>query len=109
MATPKQIALRVGVALAIGLLMAQFVRPGLARPPAMADLKAPRSVKQIFRASYYPCHSNELQLAWFDEIVPAYQLVGDLPIDPLGWSVITSGLNPPRTVRCCNVRKCGSH
>lgn len=62
MATPKQIALRVGVALAIGLLMAQFVRPGLARPPAMADLKAPRSVKQIFRASYYPCHSNELQL-----------------------------------------------
>ena len=75
MATPKKIALRGGAALTIGLLVAQFVRPGLPRPPAVADLKAPAPVKQIFRTACYPCHSNEVRLAWFDEVVPAYQLV----------------------------------
>lgn len=75
MATPKQKALRGGVALGIGLLAAQFVRPVLPRPPAMTDLKAPAPVKQIFTTSCYPCHSNEVRLAWFDVVVPAYQLV----------------------------------
>ena len=75
MAIPKELSLRVGAGVAIGFLAAQFLRPELPRPPRTAELQAPAAVKQIFRTSCYPCHSNEVRLAWFDEIVPAYQLV----------------------------------
>ncbi|MEO8660516.1 MAG: cytochrome P460 family protein [Bryobacteraceae bacterium] len=56
-------------------LLAQLVHPNWTNPPVVADLQVPPAVKQILRTSCYPCHSNETRLSWFDQIVPAYQLV----------------------------------
>jgi Haem-binding domain/Cytochrome P460 len=60
---------------AIVFLLLQFVRPVLTTPPATAELQVPSDVKQILQTSCYACHSDEKRLAWFDKIVPAYQLV----------------------------------
>jgi hypothetical protein len=61
--------------LALVFLLLQLVRPKLTNPPATADFEAPADVKEILRKACYACHSNETRLSWFDEIVPAYQLV----------------------------------
>lgn len=71
----KSVILRVAAGLALTLVLAQFVRPDFPYSPASADLQVPPAVKQILRNSCYPCHSNATRLSWFDEIVPAYQLV----------------------------------
>src|ERR1700686_3987623 len=63
-----------GVGLAVFIAI-QFVRPTITHPPVTADLAAPPEVKQVLRASWYDCHSNETRLAWFDKIAPAYWLV----------------------------------
>jgi hypothetical protein len=57
------------------LIAIQFIRPSISHPPVTADLEASAEVKQILRTACYDCHSNEIKLAWFDQIVPAYWLV----------------------------------
>jgi hypothetical protein len=69
------IGLRVGAGLALLFLMLQLVRPELTNPPVSAELHTSPEVESILRTSCYACHSNETRLSWFDEIVPAYQLV----------------------------------
>jgi len=66
---------RIVVVMTVLFFALQLWRPKFKNPPAMADFEAPSDVKQILRGSCYACHSNETQLAWFDKIVPAYQLV----------------------------------
>jgi hypothetical protein len=61
-------------ALAAGLVI-QFVRPAIDHPPVPAELQVPAEVRAILRNSCYNCHSNETQLSWFDQPVPAYWLV----------------------------------
>jgi mono/diheme cytochrome c family protein len=63
----------VSLIILFGLL--QFARPELSHKPTYAELQAPAAVTQILKQSCYSCHSNELRLSWFDEIVPAYWLV----------------------------------
>ena len=53
----------------------QFIHPKIENPPATGSLSAPPEVVSIIRTSCYDCHSNETNLKWFDEIVPAYWLV----------------------------------
>ena len=60
------------VVIVIGL---QFVRPAIKNEPVTAELSAPPQVRQILRTACYDCHSNETNLSWFDQIVPAYWLV----------------------------------
>jgi len=59
----------------IGFAAIQLVRPRIGNPPVTADLQAPPEVKRILKNSCYNCHSNETQLAWFDQAAPAYWLV----------------------------------
>jgi len=66
---------RTAAGLALLFLLVQLVRPELTNPPATADFEAPADVKRILRKACYACHSTETRLSWFDEIVPAYQLV----------------------------------
>ncbi len=73
--TPKRSFLGVITGLVLTLVVAQFIRPELLRSPVSADLQVTPEVKQILSNSCYPCHSNQPRLRWFDEIVPAYQLV----------------------------------
>ena len=66
---------RIVAVLTFLFLALQLWRPELKNPAATGDFEAPSDVEQILRRSCYACHSNETQLTWFDEIVPAYQLV----------------------------------
>jgi Haem-binding domain/Cytochrome P460 len=62
------------VLLVIGIAI-QFIRPRLDNPPVTAEISAPPEVKAILQRACYNCHSNQTQLAWFDEPAPAYWLV----------------------------------
>ncbi len=53
----------------------QVVRPRIPSRPATAEVQAPPAVKQILEAKCYSCHSDQVRLSWFDQIVPAYWLV----------------------------------
>ena len=55
--------------------MLQFVRPSIPVKPATAEVHAAAEVKQILEKHCYSCHSDQLRLSWFDQIVPAYWLV----------------------------------
>ncbi len=66
---------RISAGLALLFLAMQLVRPKLPSSPSVAELQAPKAVKQILEKSCYACHSNERKLSWFDEIAPAYWLV----------------------------------
>lgn len=57
------------------LFLLQFIRPAIPVKSYEAELDAPDAVKHVFEKDCYSCHSNQRQLAWFDEIVPAYWLV----------------------------------
>jgi hypothetical protein len=56
-------------------LALQFVRPKLANSPVTAEIQAPPRVRAILKNSCYSCHSNQTELPWFDQVVPAYWLV----------------------------------
>jgi Haem-binding domain/Cytochrome P460 len=62
------------ILLVIGIAI-QFIRPGLDNPPVTAEISAPPEVKAILQRACYNCHSNQTQLAWFDEPAPAYWFV----------------------------------
>lgn len=66
---------RLLVAACIIVLAAQLVRPTIDNPPVTAGFSGPADVKAIFQRACYNCHSNQTQLAWFDQIVPASWLV----------------------------------
>jgi hypothetical protein len=53
----------------------QVVRPGIPVRPATAELQATPEVQRILDKGCYSCHSDQLRLSWFDQIVPAYWLV----------------------------------
>lgn len=53
----------------------QCVRPGIPAGPATAEIQAPENVRRILDKGCYSCHSGQLRLAWFDQIVPVYWLV----------------------------------
>jgi hypothetical protein len=57
------------------LIGIQFIRPRLDTAAAMTDLMVPTDVKQIIERACYDCHSNKTNLAWFDQLAPAYWLV----------------------------------
>ena len=63
----------VAIAL-IGFAAIQLIRPRIGNPPVTAELQTSPKVRRILRNSCYNCHSNETQLAWFDQIAPAYWL-----------------------------------
>ena len=66
---------RIAGGLSLLFLALQFIRPALTSPPVRAEVNVPVDVKRILNRACYSCHSNKKRLLWFDEIVPAYQLV----------------------------------
>lgn len=60
-------------------LCVQAIRPQLTTPPVIAEIAVPDNVKNILIKSCYDCHSNQTNLRWYDEVVPAYwQVVKDV-------------------------------
>ena len=66
---------RLIVAGFILFVLLQLVRPGIPSQPPTAEVQAPPAVKQVLSKSCYSCHSDQPQLAWFDQIQPARWLV----------------------------------
>jgi hypothetical protein len=67
-----------GRIIVVGLVLIailQVIRPGIPAKPATAELESPGEVKQILEKDCYSCHSDQLRLSWFDQIVPGYWLV----------------------------------
>jgi hypothetical protein len=64
--------LLIGIVIFVAI---QFIRPPLDNAPAVADLNAPPQVKAILQRACYDCHSNQTQLAWFDQPAPIYWVV----------------------------------
>jgi hypothetical protein len=74
----------------------QVVRPGIPAKPATAELQTPTQVKYLLEKDCYSCHSDQLRLAWFDQIVPAYWLVRhDILIAREHLNFSTLGSKPP--------------
>ncbi len=61
--------------LAVIFAAMQFFRPTLDNPPVTGELKAPPEVKAVLERACYDCHSNQTQLRWYDQVVPAYWAV----------------------------------
>jgi hypothetical protein len=53
----------------------QAVRPTIPARPATAEVQAPPEIRRILEKDCYSCHSDQPQLSWFDQVVPAYWLV----------------------------------
>lgn len=56
-------------------LCLQLIRPEITNPAVAADSTLPEPVASIIKAKCYDCHSNQTELKWFDQVVPAYWLV----------------------------------
>lgn len=63
---------RIILILVVLVSLAQLYRPEIPMPPVTGDFDGPPEVKHIFKTSCYDCHSNETELAWFDNINPIY-------------------------------------
>lgn len=64
--------------LLIFFLLIQFYRPEISyQPVTQSDINVPGDVKSILKRSCYDCHSNQTNLKWFDQVVPAYWVVAD--------------------------------
>jgi Cytochrome P460/Haem-binding domain len=53
----------------------QAVRPSIPAGPATSEVQAPPEIRRILEKDCYSCHSDQPQLSWFDQVVPAYWLV----------------------------------
>ncbi|SEW50096.1 heme-binding domain-containing protein [Chitinophaga arvensicola] len=63
--------------LLIAFIGIQFIRPHIPNPPATGRPDVPADVEAVLRKACYDCHSNEVHLAWFDQISPAIWLVAN--------------------------------
>jgi mono/diheme cytochrome c family protein len=71
----RTLGLLAGVAAAV-FVLAQAVRPSLGKPAGpQAEITAPPEVREILQRRCYACHSDAPQLAWFDQVEPAYWTV----------------------------------
>lgn len=59
----------------VAFAVLQTIRPSIPIRPATAELQAPIEIRHILEKGCYSCHSDDLRLAWFDQIVPGYWLV----------------------------------
>jgi hypothetical protein len=71
----KRILLGILGAGVLALILVQFVHPAIPDGPAASEIHVPASVKAVLEKDCYSCHSDERQLAWFDEVQPGYWLV----------------------------------
>lgn len=71
----KRKSIKIGLFLTIAFLGLQLIRPDLKNSTIASDTTLPEPVAKIIKAKCYDCHSNQTELRWFDQIVPASWLV----------------------------------
>lgn len=70
----KKLLLITGIVV-IGIIALQFRDAPVVNPPVTAGVQLPDDVKAIIERACYDCHSNLTEIAWFDKIPGASQLV----------------------------------
>lgn len=70
---------RIGLALIVLLVVAQFIRPAHTNPPVdpAKELQAPQSVAAILQRSCNDCHSNRTVWPWYANVAPVSWLLAD--------------------------------
>jgi len=67
---------KISIFILVAFLAAQFFRPEMQGSTPIKPMNGvPVDVQHILRTSCYNCHSDQVQLAWFDNITPANFLV----------------------------------
>ena len=62
-------------ALAITLVVIQFIPVDRTNPPVETEVRATVEVRQVLRRACYDCHSNETIWPWYSRIAPVSWLV----------------------------------
>jgi hypothetical protein len=70
---------RIAIALAVLLVLAQFVRPARTNSPVdpTKELRAPQPVMSILERSCNDCHSNRTVWPWYAQVAPVSWLLAD--------------------------------
>lgn len=70
---------RIFLALAVLLVLAQFIRPARTNPPINSanELQAPPAVMSILQRSCNDCHSNRTVWPWYAQVAPMSWLLAD--------------------------------
>lgn len=58
-----------------GFVALQAIRADIPQEPANKAMETPAAVTAVLQKACFDCHSNQTQLAWFDQLVPAQWLV----------------------------------
>lgn len=62
-----------------GFACLQAVRPTVKDRPVTGDIVAPENVKNILKRACFDCHSNQVNVRWYDQISPVYwQVAADI-------------------------------
>ncbi len=79
----KKIVKIVLIVVAVGLIVAQFIRPDFTNPPVVADqalaasTEVPSDVQVVLSRSCSDCHSNETRYPWYSKISPFNWFLAD--------------------------------
>jgi hypothetical protein len=71
----RRIIKRLLLALAVVVVVAQFIPAERTNPPVESELQAPPAVQAILRRACYDCHSNQTSWPWYSYVAPASWLV----------------------------------
>jgi hypothetical protein len=66
---------RLALAVAVLLVVAQFLPVDRHNPPVESNVDAPPDVEAILRRACYDCHSNETVWPWYSRVAPVSWLV----------------------------------
>lgn len=66
-----------GLAVAMALVLIQFIPAERTNPPVRIDVDAPDEVKEILRRACYDCHSHETRWPWYSRVAPVSWWIAD--------------------------------
>lgn len=71
----KRMLPKLGVGLAVALVVMQFIPVDRSNPPVTSEIPASAAVDSVIRRACYDCHSNETVWPWYSRVAPVSFLV----------------------------------
>ena len=75
--TRRRRIMTVLISLAVIFVIIQFIRPSIDKETVPSTFNGPPEVAAILKRACYDCHSNDVNLRWYDKIQPVYWLVSN--------------------------------
>lgn len=66
----KKLLTRIGLVIAVVMLLVQVIPVDRTNPPSKVELPAPGQVREVLERSCYDCHSNRTQWPWYSRVAP---------------------------------------